>query len=38
MRGEWSNGMLCSAAELQLGDEGGGIMDTLDDMFGKKGS
>jgi phenylalanyl-tRNA synthetase beta chain len=26
LRGEWSNGMLCSAAELQLGGEAGGIM------------
>ena len=26
MRGQWSNGMLCSAAELQLGDDGAGIM------------
>ena len=26
MRGEWSNGMLCSAAELEMGEDGGGIM------------
>src|ERR671919_1930980 len=26
MRGEWSNGMLCSPAELSLGGEAGGIL------------
>src|SRR4051794_7411405 len=26
MRGEWSNGMLCSGAELRLNDDAGGIL------------
>ena len=26
LRGEWSNGMLCSATELELGEDADGIM------------
>ena len=32
MRGEWSNGMLCSPVELGLGDDAGGILILPDDL------
>ena len=32
MRGEWSNGMLCSAVELQLGSDAEGILILGDDL------
>jgi phenylalanyl-tRNA synthetase beta chain len=32
LRGEWSNGMLCSAAELALGDDAGGILVLPSDL------
>ena len=32
LRGEWSNGMLCSATELELGEDGAGIMVLSSDL------
>src|SRR4051795_13024823 len=32
LRGEWSNGMLCSAAEIDLGGDAGGILVLAGDL------